>query len=181
MVLEVGKPYLESRSSYPEGVEVSWFRRDADAELRFFWSGVTEQDIQAFSEGEVELGLFFQSPILLIVFKIDGATEWSDVAYTPHALAKEQLALPKHIEPEEQFSLALVLTDAEDGVVKALRHLTLSTEFFRTLLDCVQMQVKSPYSPAQFNQALDELYGAYPDAAELVAGTLIVEKAGAIS
>lgn len=173
--LEVGKPYLPGRSNFPEGIEFGWGSTHGRAELRFFWPDLTEDEVTAFASGDIELGIYYELPVLLLLYRIDGATDWSDLAYTPHGLPQ---GLPDFPEPDEcpGLGLRLVLINADSGMVKVLRDMALSAEFSRTLLVCMQKQAEALYDPAVFNQVLDEIYMHHPEPDEIVEKALVREQ-----
>jgi hypothetical protein len=173
--LEVGRPYLPGRGTFPEGIEFGWRGAQDRPELRFFWPGLTEEEITAFNTGDIELGIYYQSPVLLLLYRIEGATDWSDLAYTPHGSPQDLLDFP---DPDgcQGLGLRLVLTDADTGIVKVLRDLALSGEFSRMLLTHMQEQSEASHDPVLFNQVLDEIYTNYPEPDEIAAKALIREQ-----
>ena len=177
--LEVGKPYLPGRNNFPEGIEFGWRGAHGRAELRFFWPDLTEDEITAFATGDIELAIYYELPVLLLLYRIDGATDWSDLAYTPHGSPQGSQDLPDFPEPDacQGLGLRLVLTNADSGVVKVLRDLALSAEFSRTLLVCMQEQAEAVYDPIIFNQVLDEIYMHHPEPDEIVEKALVREQA----
>ena len=173
--LEVGKPYLAGRSGFPEGIEFGWRGSHDRPELRFFWPDLTEEEIGAFNSAHIELAIYFESPVLLLLYRIDGATDWSDLAYTPHSSPQDLLDFPEADECQG-LGLRLVLTDADTGIVRVLRDLGLSAEFSRALLTLMHQQADASYDAIHFNQVLDEIYSRYPEPDEIVEKALIREQ-----
>lgn len=173
--LEVGKPYLRGRNGFPEGIEFGWRGSHDRPELRFFWPELTGEEIAAFNTAHIELAIYFESPVLLLLYRIDGATDWSDLAYTPHSSPQDMLDFPE-AEECQGLGLRLVLTDADTGIVRVLRDLGLSAEFSRVLLTLMQQQAEELYDPVEFNQTLDEIYSRYPEPDEIVEKALIREQ-----
>ena len=173
--LEVGKPYLVGHKRFPEGIEFGWRGTHDRPELRFFWPDLTDEEITAFNTGHIELAIYFESPVLLLLYRIDGATDWSDLAYTPHSSPQDLLDFPE-ADDCQGLGLRLVLTDADSGIVRVLRDLGLSAEFSRALLMHMQRQAEASYDPVQFNQVLDEIYSRYPEPDEIVEKALIREQ-----
>lgn len=174
--LEVGKPYLAGRSGFAEGIEFGWRGSQDRAELRFFWSDLTDEEIGAFNTAHIELAIYFESPVLLLLYRIDGATDWSDLAYSPHSSPQELVDFPE-VDECQGLGLRLVLTDADTGIVRVLRDLGLSGEFSRALLTLMHQQAEASYDPVLFNQVLDDIYSRYPEPDEIVERALIRELA----
>jgi hypothetical protein len=173
--LEVGKPYIAGRRSYPEGIEFVWHSTHGRPELRFFWPSLTDDEVAAFAGGDIELGVYFELPVLLLLYRIEGATDWSDLAYTPHGSPQGLVALPDAADCEG-LGLRLILTDADSGIVRVLRDLALSADFSRVLLRCLLQQAESAYDPLNFNQVLDEIYAHHPEPEEMLIKALVQEK-----
>jgi hypothetical protein len=175
--LEVGKPYIPGIKKFPEGIEFGWSGDSGRMELCFFWPGVSDREIESFAKGEAEFALYYENPVLLLLYRIEGAADWSDLSYSLHISPEECRDIPAENEQCEGLTLRIVLTDADTGIVMVVRDLVLSPQFSETLLAKLRDQSQEPYNPLLFNQVLDDIYNRYPDPDEVLLESLICEKA----
>ena len=175
--LEVGKPYIPGVGKFPEGIEFGWSGESGRLELRFFWPSVSDREIESFASGEAEFALYYENPVLLLLYRIEGAADWSDLSYSLHVSPEESRDIPGVEDQCEGLTLRVVLTDADTGIVMVLRELVLSPQFSQVLLARLREQSEEPYNPLLFNQVLDDIYVRYPDPDEVLLEALICEKA----
>lgn len=64
--------------------------------------------------------------------------------------------------------LQIILSDANTGIVKAIRAIGLDTEFSKAFNAAIASQRKNPLSLQQYNQAIDRMYAKYPNSTAML-------------
>ena len=159
--IEVGKLYHPGRRAWPECAEYS-FRGDAH-ELRIFLGGARPREVEVIRSGPVEFG-FFADPMGLFLITRFGSQLSFDCSYNWHRVAMEERTLPSPTEetsPALRAPCTIILVDAADGIVLALRSVTFSPEFTRALHRAIADQIIAPYNGAAHRRWADSMTGQY--------------------
>jgi hypothetical protein len=162
--LRVGAPYNSNRRSWPEGAEYNF--RGGEHELLLLFPDPSAEEIAAVATGEAELALFVEQPAVLLLYRFggEGGSPWSDAPYTWHLVPAYERPLPTD---EEQTALRVVLVDAGDGIVKALRLVLLAPGFTKALHDAIHAQAATPWNAKRYDAKLKVLYERFPKSAEM--------------
>jgi hypothetical protein len=147
-LLQVGKLYDPARRHWPEGADFNC--RSGGHELRIFLRSAARAEVAAVGSGPVELGLFAEPEGLILVARF-GPTLSFDCSYHWQRVAPEERTTPPPVEdvsPELRALLTVILVEATNGVVLALRAVRFSPEFTRSLHRAIADQVGAPYDPA---------------------------------
>ena len=117
--------------------------------------------VEAFRTGKIEIALFFEDNILFFLFKVEGVlNDWGDCPSSPCTLNKNQL--PNLTNPQKD--LALFLVDNNLNTLLSLRHISLSTEFYDCLNNCINNQLQDPLSIDVYQQKVQALWQKYTSA-----------------
>ena len=144
-LLEVGKPYISGRRSWPEAADYNF--RAGQHELRLFVSRPTPKEVAAVEEGPVEIGMFVEPEGLSVVTRFGPSLSF-DCSYQWHRVdPAERVAPPPHEEtsPALRAILAIILVDASTGLVRALRAVSYSPEFTRAIHRAIAAQAAAPF------------------------------------
>lgn len=157
---EVGKPYVEGKTRWPEA---SFFSYDkAGLVLTIFASRLKEPEIEAVRRGQVELALYENQPTIFLLYKIRGWGQWSDSPFTIHLVKPEDRPEIKPIIGEGQkLLLMIILVGADTGIIKVLRAVSTSTEFTIVLNHAVMRQLEQEFDRLRYNLHIDNLYSRY--------------------
>jgi hypothetical protein len=156
-LLQVGKPYDPARRSWPEGADYN-FRHGAH-ELRLFLGRATPSEAKAVRAGPVEFGFFAEPEGLFLITRF-GSQMSFDCSYHWQRMAEVtgDRTLPPPSEetsPELRAILTIILIEASDGVVRAVRVVSFSPEFTRLLHKAITDQVGTPYDRAAHDRWAD--------------------------
>ena len=141
-LLQVGKPYIETKRHWPEGIDYNF--RSGQHELRIFYRTPGRSEIETIARGDARFSLSVIGPNIILSFKFDGLG-WQDASYNWHLVPEDQRILPELPKnPEERATLVIILIDAETGIVKALRYASFSTRFTQKLHEAIIEQSQKP-------------------------------------
>jgi hypothetical protein len=176
MLLEVGKLYNPTRRSWPELVHYDY--REAGHELAIFWNAPSRREIQAVSKEPIEFGLLIEPPALFFhsQFSLMGApisTANSPYQWWLNRPEDRRLPNPEPTE-DERILLSIVLIDAETGILKVIRAVSLSPEFSALLHQAIREQAAAPFVGAEaYGAHLQQVYARYPTPESMLARAII--------
>lgn len=179
--LQVGQPYLQGRTSWPECSQFNV--RAGHVELVLFLARPSADETLAARTGEAEFALVVEGDLLVWLYRFGrGKTgiPWSDAPYSWHLVPTDQQQLPPPFEtPQSRWLLQVHLVDASNGLLRGLRAVTLSPALSRELRAAVQAQAARPW-PGQeaYDRQLAHLYQRYPTTEALLAAATIRERGG---
>jgi hypothetical protein len=172
---QVGEVYSADHNKYDEGARYTY--KNGGHDLVLFWQQPTVAETQGFRSEPVELALFLNGPAAFLLYKIQNVCEWSDVAFNVHLIPETERELPD--EPTgERARLILTLVDADDGIIKARRLVSLDKVMTQALRHAMQEQAGKGFTRLLYDAAVQETYSRFPDsdamaqAAEVVEATL---------
>ncbi len=152
---EVGKPYSANRQQWPEFGEYNF--RGGEHELRLFWDRPSTQEIADVARGRAEFGLFVEDDLIIFLYRF-GHGEWSDAPFSIHMVPASECVLPQPLTGEQRIALNVVLVSANDGIVQALRFVSLSPEFSQRLHTAITAQAAMPFDQAAYDARLARIY-----------------------
>ena len=167
-IYAVGHPYSQNVTSWPDGSsDYNWF--DDGHELRLFLDNPTSRELHDYKKGRAEFSLAVVGPIISIAYRF-GAQPWSDSTYnywlTPADRRPEMLTTWE--KEAQRFLLQVVLIDASNGIVKALRAVTLSPEFSAALAIAARHQVEKGDPGAAYDRTIESYLQTYPQSTDLL-------------
>jgi hypothetical protein len=166
-ILRVGSPYDPSRRHWPPGADYNY--RAGGHELRLFLQGISKDEILAVREGKAEFGLLIDQPELYVISRFwrpdaskiqmsfDCSYQWWRVS------AAERTAPPawEEVSPAARSLVTVILVEATNGVILALRAVTYSPEFSRSINHAIADQAALPYDPAEHDRRVAALVRKY--------------------
>ncbi len=182
-VLQVGKPYLPSRTSWPEGGEYNY--RLGGHELRLFWRAPSEAKIDAVRRGPAEFALTLwpddaDPAVIFVLYRFGERAPWLDAPFSWHLVPPEQRTLPPAWALVERRALLhAVLVGAGTGLVLALRVVSLSPAFTRLLHAAIRAQAQRRFSEAGYDAQLQAAYAVNPHTEDLLLRACVRAAGGA--
>ena len=161
--IEVGRPYHPDRRSWPQGVH---FRLDGSGgELLLLMDRPTDSEVAAVRAGDADFALSTREGAILFLYRFGpapkrkGGIPWGDGPFDPHRQrAGVEAAEPAATTAETRLLLTVVLIDARDGIVKAIRAVSLTPEFSRILFAEVREALGRPPVPDAAFARIQRLY-----------------------
>lgn len=126
---EVGQPYLPGRTRWPAGADYNW--RAGQHELRLFFSRLGDREVRDVRTREAEFGLYVEQPLIVLLYRFGASIPWSDAPYSIWLVPADQRALPDPVGEgaETRDLLTTFLVDADSGILRAIRVVSLSPAF----------------------------------------------------
>jgi hypothetical protein len=170
----VGEPWSTEFNRYDEGVRYVY--RFGAHELTLFWAAPTSAEVTGLRDADVEVGLFSHGPAAFLLYKIRNVCEWSDASFNAHLVPEGERELPNEA-PGDRARLKLTLVDAEDGIVRSRRILSLDKVMTQALKHALREQSGAPFNRLIYDAAVQEVHARYQDSDALVAVAEVVEAA----
>lgn len=128
----------------------------------------TEIEVEAVRSGVPRFAWIDAPNVALLAWTFDPGIPWTDAPYSPHL---EQAGDIPGIEGPagSPAAIAVVLVDADTGVVRAVREITWPDDFAAVVRASIARMASAPFDMNATDAAMAELYITYPDTAELVA------------
>ena len=169
---QVGEVFDSAYNRYDEGARYAYVKEGH--ELVLFWNGPTDAEVAGFRDQPVEVGLFSHGSAAFLLYKIQNVCEWSDVAFNVHLVPEAEREMPRE-EPGDRGRLRMVLVDAEDGVIRAKRIVSLDKVMTQALKHARAEQAATPFNPLVYEAAIQEVHARYNDSDALAAVAEVVE------
>lgn len=169
---QIGEVYSAEHNRYDEGARYAYAGQGH--ELVLFWSAPTQAEIAGFRVEPVEVGLFTHGPAAFLLYKIKNVCEWSDVAFNVHRVPEAERELPDET-PGDRGRLRLVLVDAEDGVIRAKRIVSLDKVMTQALRHVMREQAAGAFNSLIYDAAVQEVHARYADSDALANVAEVVE------
>jgi hypothetical protein len=153
--LEVGQLYHPGRTTWPEAVTYQY--RQDHHELLLFWPDPSAHEVEQVRSGAASFGVYWESPALFLVVQLGGMSPM-DAVYSWHLVATAERTLPAHLQPETTIALPVILIDAETGIVRVIRLLSLATPTATQLNEAIHAQAKLPWDERAYDAAIGRVY-----------------------
>ncbi len=160
-LLKVGEPYnparpTHPRPAYPDALQYNW--RSGVHELVIFQSRLTTREITGIRSGPLDLALVLSGQAIFLCFRFPGALDWSDAVYSYHLVPPDQQQVPPVLTPTQGILLPIILVEATDGIVRAIRVVTLPHDFAAALHDAIRAQASALWDAAAYDLHLARVY-----------------------
>ncbi len=161
----VGERFSPEHERYDEGAR--YLYRHGAHELTLFWRGPTEAEIDGFRSKPLEVGLYVQGQAAFLLYRIAQVCEWSDVAFNVHLVPESERELPDEAAGDRaRFRLTLV--DAEDGIIRAKRIVSLDKVMTQAMRLTMREQAQAPFDRAAYEAAVRAAHARFPDSDAMV-------------
>jgi len=170
----VGAPYSPQHTRYDEGALYRY--RDGAHQLSLFWPAPSAAEIAGLATAAVEFALYSADAAAFLLYRVAGVCEWSDVAFNIHLVPEAERELPE--EPTgERARFILTLVNADDGLVKARRLVSLDKVMTQAIRHVMREQLAQPFDRAAYDRAVIAAHGRYPDGDAMAAAAEFMEAA----
>lgn len=167
-VFEVGKIYNPNRTSYREG---AFYQCTGGTHwLEKFFSSPTSKEIESIKKGVHQFAFHYEKDVILFLFRFFPSFNWSDSPFSIHLVRPEN----HRIQPvdrnrnSEMPVINVPLVDAETGILKAYRVISLKLDFANALEDAILDQLSKPFDLEKYDRSLSEIYALYPTSEDLL-------------
>jgi hypothetical protein len=161
----VGERWSPEHTHYDEGAR--YLYRHGAHELTLFWKGPTAAEVGGFRTRPVEVGLYVQGPAAFLLYRIQDVCEWSDVAFNVHLVPEVERELPNEAAGDRaRFRLTLV--DADDGIIRAKRIVSLDKVMTQALRLVMSQQAQAAFDRAAYDAAVRAAHARFPDSDAMI-------------
>lgn len=168
----IGEPYSPGHNRYDEGVR--YLYRHGAHDLTLFWKSPSAAELAGLRDRPVTVGLYIHGPAAFLLYKIDDVCEWSDAAFNVHLVPEAERELPD--EPTgERARLIITLVDADDGIIKGRRLVSLDRVMTQALRHVMAEQARTPFVAPLYEIAVQESHARFPDSDAMVRAAEVVE------
>lgn len=158
---EVGKLYTD-RTRWPELAQYNY--RGGEHELVLFLNKPTSAEIHAIQKEQAELALFVERSLIIMLYRFGRGLPWSDAPYSIHLVPREQRTTPPDVGTNDHALLHIILVDGSNGIIRALRVISMPPDFTQTLHRSIQKQSQTSFTRANYNGELETLFASYSSA-----------------
>ena len=138
-IVAIGKPLFEARTELPETIEYNY--QAGDHTLLIALKNLHPKEIEAVRCEKAEFGLYCENGIIFLLYRFGDALPWSDSAFSWWNVSEEDRRIPAMPQNSgERILLKIILVEAANGIVKAIRVMTLSPLFTEKLHDAIRCQ-----------------------------------------
>jgi hypothetical protein len=170
----VGEVYSPDHARYDEGARYAY--TGGAHELVLFWNSPTPAEVEGFRVQPMEVALFTHGPAGFMLYKIKDVCEWSDVAFNIHLIPEAMRELPNETTGD-RARFKLILVDADDGVIRAKRIVSLDKVMTQAIKLTMHEQLAAPFNRFIYDAAVQEVYGRYADSDALANVAEVLEAA----
>lgn len=154
MKYEVSQPIDPTRTPRPEGV---YYQLEEGGHVMYAFFGDPDRtEVNAFQHGKVELAVYSEHPALFMLAQF-GALPWVDAPFSWHLVPdghKPQFDLPEEATKSTQELLSVVLADARNTIVRALRVVSMPRAVSDAVREAMKRQAVAPWDARQYDRAL---------------------------
>jgi hypothetical protein len=176
-IVAIGKSLFEERTEMPEAIEYNY--QSGDHTLLLSMKNLHREENEAVREAEAEFGLYCENSIVFLLYRFGETLPWSDSAFSWWNVAEEDRRIPApQMNPAGHILLKIILVEAANGIVKAIRVTTLSPAFTEKLHDAIRRQAKGePFSRDEFVNRSLQIYQKFTPA-DFAANAVVKTKGG---
>lgn len=169
--LSVGQPYGGRSQPVPPGARYVY--ADGHHELMIALKSPTPREVDAVQRGVAEFAMYDGGAALFLLAKF-GGMPWVDAPYTPWLIpATSRVDVPR-LAPNERALITTSLVDADTGVVRAVRALSVDPNFTRYLYETIRDMKKRPWLSKQvYDEAIRAVYQLFPNSAGMVGSATV--------
>jgi hypothetical protein len=167
-VYRVGELFRRGRITWPEGGVFTYSR--GGLELTLFLSNIRDDIVHDVRQGEVELALIVELPLIVVTYRFGQSIPWDDVPYSWHLQPMGWRVIPTiKSSLETRALLWITLVGANDGLIHAQRGVTLSPQFTCSLYEAIRAQALMAFDPDDCTSAISKVFLDYPSTVDRLA------------
>jgi hypothetical protein len=169
--IQVGLPYHPDVRRWSEGAEYNW--RGGGHELVLRLSRPTAVEVAAVQRAPLDLALWTGDDVLVLLYRFGAGGSgipWSDAPYSIHRVPEAERVPPPELEPGQMPLMTVVLLDADTGIVRVVRAVSLPHGFGAALHAAIRAQLERPYpGDAAYEAEIAQLFRRWPQSKALAA------------
>jgi hypothetical protein len=170
----VGQKFSERDSWNPDSFELRYSNGTFVMQINF--ASPSKREIECFDSGAIHIGLYIEDGVTFFLMKIAGIMGWCDQAFSIRLLDESDQGLP---EDGVYYSpIHFILVDANTGIVKSLRVVTMSPPFVNIFRNELFKQKNGQFVKDIHFAKVDSIYKKFPDSKEMARRSAIQERAG---
>ena len=124
-VISVGQLYHPGRTRWPEAGQYQL--RGGTHELVMFWPNLSVRDIAAVRRGQCEFAVLVQQPVIWLLYRFDGACDWSDAPFSVHLVPEAERGPARASDTLGSATRALSTPDVSKPIGTACKLIPLRT------------------------------------------------------
>jgi hypothetical protein len=171
-VYQVGKPYNPAATKWPQGAQYNF--RSGQHELFLSWERPSKKEVRSVQSARADFGFLEWEHTVFLLYRF-ALGPWSDQPFSYHLVPKGERELPPELDGEkgERTLLTVLLVSSEDGILRAIRALTLSPEVSSGLNKAIVRNALADWpGPEAYEFAVKRAYAKYPSADQMAAAAL---------
>jgi hypothetical protein len=162
-ILEIGKLYVSGKTQWPETIEYNY---DANGHtILICLRSPTSKEVQGLKNDSLDLALHYADRIPTLLWRVGEKGQslpWSDCAFNWYLVPPERRQIPEIIQDGQQALLNILLVDADTGILKVFRVISMPTKFSRSLVEAILEQINGgEISSTTYAQVTYELQVKY--------------------
>lgn len=127
----------------------------------------TPEEVQGFQQIPAQLGFHHDPPVIWAVLNIPGI-HLADAPFTPHLVDPSARYFPTLHTADTRYPVTVIMADARDGAVRAIRCATISPAASQRLLEATLALLSTPFDTAAYERAIQETYARCPGPQDLL-------------
>lgn len=159
----VGRPYRGVAQARDEGS--MYTLAYGEHELVAFVNRPTLNEMDAFQNGKVDFGYWWDAPVIWLIFRIDGLA-WSEAPYTVHMTDPGGRNIP-HPADGRLRDVTMILADATTSRIAGMRIASMSQRMAAGIHRAAREQLVMPFDQDQYDNCLQRRFDEYASAAQM--------------
>lgn len=176
-IYEVGKLYHPERRSWQEGAQFNL--RSGVPELLLFFSRPNFHEILAVKKSDAQFGITKIEDVIFFFYKFGSEIPWSDCPFSINLVPAKERIVPELDTEEGRLVLQIFLVEANSGILKAMRAVTLSPEFSQVLVKLANEQLTGNFDALGYDRQINKIYSDFPDTQSLLRECFVFSTGGA--
>ena len=136
-------------------------------ELAIFIKSPTPRETWAFRQDRARATMLSEPPVIWLLLDIPGVYT-AEAPFTPHLTHPDARLIPDLPTPDTRYPITVIMADASNGLVKAIRYATLSTAITARLQQAARTLLATPFDRNAYNAAVQDTQARYPTPVHLM-------------
>lgn len=158
--LELNHPYPSL--TFPVSEAGEFLIYDAGLELRLFFKNPSSSEVKDIKNGVASFALSYHLDILFLSYRF-GTAPWSEAAFSYWLVPEDRRTQLENLFGKQRYLLQVVLVDADTGLIKVLRAITLTPTMSHELRRLyLEQQDSEPVDQAVYLERCNQVYQIFP-------------------
>jgi hypothetical protein len=163
---------------------VQYNYRAGHHELIMFLPNLSALQVQDVMDGRCEFAFLEAGDVIVLLFRFGGTMPWGDALYSWHLIRQrnpEEATIPDVDGTEAaRILLHVFLVEANTGILKGVRDVSLSPAFSAVLQAAIVRQAERPWPGGEeYARQVEELYRKYPRTRDMLRDAAAKTRGGA--